>query len=187
VGALMGEFYDVVARWKAAPAVWRDQRQKGWRTYIAYLVQYIRREKLSGQVLGKNTGIYDAAGAGGRGQARWRHKPGTLKKTFGAQVYNNLEAQFFSTVYGRAWEFGFDRKQYDVVTTPGRMAGKPPSTSKARLMFYAGGHWRFARKVTIPAQRFPAKPHIRPSIKETFDRLHLLVLRPLEKYLTGGK
>lgn len=169
------EYPDILRRWEKAPQEFRDNLQKRWGTYISYLVQYVKREKLSGQVLCKYQNVFDAVG----GQAKWRHKPGSLKKTFGAQVYNNIEAQFFETIYGRAWEFGFSRKQYDVAPSASRGL-------RARLMFYAGGRWRFAKKVTIKAQTFPAKPHITPSVKETADRFGTLIFRPLMKFLQGG-
>jgi hypothetical protein len=189
-GSVQIEFPDAFKRWQAAPQEFRDKLQDRFRTYISYLVQYVKREKLSGQVLGKyQSGAVSLLGGKAmyaQGNPRWAPKPpGTLKKTFGAQVYNGLEAQFFETVYGRAWEGGpngegWTRKAYTVSAKHLTRDG-----GFGRLAFFAGGKWRFPHEVHIPMMSFPAKPHIRPSIRETVDRLQTLVLRPLARFLAG--
>ena len=174
--------------WAEAPQVFKDSLMRRLGAYALRLVRYVKSEKLSGQVLGKYQGVYDSVlgQKSGRMQNMTREKGklrGTLYKQFSAQVYNNPPAiQFFEPFYGKVWEGGpngegWSRKAFTVRPRAWRNPGK------ARLMFYAGGGWHFAKKVFIPAGNFPAKPHIAPSIKETWGGFITDLYEPWAKYM----
>lgn len=169
------------AAWDAVPAGGKNVIRYNFGRYLGYLVQYIKREKLSGQVLGKHTGRYSLIGGKAmfaRGNPRWEMKtPGFLKANIKAQTKPGSDgeaAEILEPRYGAAWETGFDRKAYTVSAKHLTRDG-----GFGFLTFYAGGAWRFAQQVSIPAQHFDARPHVKPSVFETRDRFVGMVLRPL--------
>lgn len=175
---------DALREFVSAASSYRSTLMGNIGKYAAVLVDHVKREKLSGQVLCKYRGVADSI----FGQKSGRFKPtkmggtyrGTLYRNFGAQILNGPAIQFMETLYGRAWEFGFDRKAYTVTANPARGA-------RARLMFFAGGAWRFAKKVSIPAQTFDAKPHIAPSIEETRQKMLDIIFSPFIRWMAKGR
>lgn len=163
---------DAVARWAQVPAKAANAVRYGFFRYITFLIQYVKREKLSGQVLGKYQNAYDLVG----GQTRWRKRPGKLKREFTAQSRADLEAEFTAPIYGKAWEEGFSRRRYFV----------KPTVAKA-LVWHAGGNsWAFSKGHWIPAQTFAAKPWMRPSILETRPQFLNMAIKPLVNVLLGN-
>lgn len=161
---------DPFARWRDAPAKAKNAVRYGFARYITYVIQYAKKNKLSGQVLGKYRGAYDLVG----GQTRWRKQPGTLKNTFTAQSRADLEVEFLARIYGGAWEYGFSRRRYFVA----------PRVAKA-LAWWSGGGWAYSKGHWIPAQTFAAKPWLRPSLRETFGQFRSMAVKPLINVLLG--
>lgn len=168
------------ATWSGTPERVKNTIRYNFARYLSFLVNYVKKNKLSGQVLGKYTGRYDLIG----GNPRWRHAPGALRNTFRAATEErsaSVRATFFETIYGRAWEHGFSRKAYTV--SPKHLTRRG---SFGWLVFFGRGKWNFSQRVEIPAQTFPAKPHVRPSIAETQLQFSSMVLRPLINLMAGN-
>lgn len=170
MGSLKITGTEALARWRDAPAKAKNAVRYGFGRYITHVIQYAKREKLSGQVLGKYNRAYDLVG----GQSRWRTRPGKLKEKFTARGTADLETTFYAPIYGGAWESGFSRRAYRVV----------PRVAKA-LVWWAGGSWAYSKGHDIPAQTFAAKPWLRPSIRETFAQFRSMAVRPLINVLLG--
>jgi phage gpG-like protein len=78
--------------------------------------------------------------------------------------------------YGAAWEHGFYRKQFTIV----------PKAGKAlRFMPKGGTEFIFRRKVTIPAQYFPARPWLRPAAEAALPEVTRLVKAEVDRAFPG--
>lgn len=96
-----------------------------------------------------------------------------------------------NVIYGIAWEKGFHRRAFSFGPAPGRpFASKefrksvlPAEDERARLRFFPGGSGEavFARRVTIPAKTFKARPWIRPGFKKNMPYLKSSLAKKLEK------
>jgi hypothetical protein len=120
---------DLLNNFKKAKYTWATKGR-------LYVVNLIRDNFLSGQVLGRRTG--------------------TLVRSIQSEAAVLPEGDGFSygtnVVYGIAWEFGFNRKAYVIEA----------KNAKA-LAFEIGGRTVFAKRVNIPAQTFAARPFLQPA------------------------
>lgn len=146
---------DAVARWAAIPQQAKYHVIVGFDRFCTFLKQYVKREKLSGQVLKKRTG--------------------RLYRTFVNKNTGELEQTFYAMPYGAAWETGFHRPAYPVF----------PVNKKALAWKGANGKMWFSKGHVIPAQTFPAKPWFRPSVAETRPQLRTMAVLPLMNVLLG--
>jgi hypothetical protein len=105
-----------------------------------YVVNLIRDQFLSGQVLNRRTGT---------GVRSIQSESKVIDSGDGFTVGTNVN-------YMVAWEFGFTRKQYVIEA----------KNAKA-LAFEIGGKTVFAKRVTIPAKTFGARPYIQPALAQS--------------------
>ena len=172
--------------WAKAPEALKNAVRYNFARYVGYLTDYIVKNKLSGQVLGKYTGAYSAIGGRAmfaRGNPRWEKRPGLLAATVKTKSRvdpNTMEGTIAETRYGRAWEYGFSRKAYIVAAKHLTRDG-----GFGYLQWFSGGAWRYAQQVSIPAAQFAERPHIRPSVAETVKQFRSMVARPLAYLFTG--
>jgi len=137
---------EIVARWlgdipkKLTPAL-----ASALNKYIINLSNYIRFQKLSGQVLKKKTG-----------RLRESILP-ILAKQEGGLIWAGIGTD---VVYARIHEFGGVTRPH-IIERRWRKA----------LHFIKDGQDIFAIKVKHPGSRIPARPYIHPSFEETQDQL----------------
>lgn len=166
-----------ISGWERLKEGWRDVAPKvqnevrySLGRYITFLINYAKKNKLSGQVLGKYRGMYNMS----RGQSRWRKRPGELKRSLSGRKVDDFEFSIWGKVYGRAWEYGFSRPGFFV----------RPRVAKA-LTWYTGSEWAFSRGHYIRPQTFAARPWMRPSVAETWKQFRNMVLRPMMRAVFG--
>jgi len=136
----------------------KPEARTAMRTVVLLLEGYVKRNKLSGQVLNVQTG--------------------RLRSSITGQIYeysDEIIGKVGTNVeYGRLWELGGVIPEHEVV----------PRRAQALHFFYKGAEV-FCKRARIPARKVEPRPFLAPSLAENRQRIIQIIGQHIEGAIEG--